>query len=342
MPPGNIADLAMAVQAAKGTASLVSSHRVYLTGGDQIAAVPNVADVEETTSSRLRNAAFLASVQVEGAPQIAVRPKWIGLGLWGAMGAKAVAGVADPWAHTFTLASVQPYLTFWAMQANLLFERFADCKITSLNLQSDSNGILQATMGVLGLTPASKTAPETTAAVEGITAADTPFTHMDGKGQFLVETVPVAAIRSARIRFGTGVETAPGDAVTPQDVVEGMQVVEYETEQTVQNFAEWNRFHYGTTTPADNAVHTPNVIELAGSGLDWKWAKRDTAGAVATPERSLQFTATRVQIASVSRAAFNTDGTPLTRTVTYKIYQPASGSGLTAILKNGVAAYAAS
>lgn len=336
MPAGNIADLAIGLQAAKGTASVVSSVRTYLMDGG-LAPAKEVGDVEETSGGRLRNTAFVKSVRGEGSPKIAVRPGVIGMLLYGAMGAKAVTGAGDPWTHTFTLAATQPYLTFWRSLSGL-FERFADCKITSLNFESTSGGILACTIGVVGLAPAWKTAIEPTGAAE----TTEPFLHMDGKGQFLVETVPVASISAARVNFASGVTAIYGDSITGDQAAEGMQEVVIEAEQTITNYAEWNRFHYGTATPSDNAVPSPVVVELAASGIDFKWTKRTTTGAAATPERSLQFTATRVQIIGIDGQDSNNDGTPIKRTVRYKVYTPASGSGLTAVLKNGTASYAAS
>lgn len=336
MPAGNIADLAIGLQAAKGTASVVSSVRTYLMDGG-LAPVKETADVEETSGGRLRNTAYVRSVRGEGSPKIAVRPDVIGMLLYGAMGAKAVTGAADPWTHTFTLAATQPYLTFWR-QLSGLFERFADCKITSLNFESTSGGILAATIGIVGLSPAWKSTVEPTGAAE----TTEPFLHMDGKGQFLVETVPVASISAARVNFATGASAIYGDSVTGDQVAEGMQEAIIEAEQTITNYAEWNRFHYGTATPADNAVPSPVIVELAGSGIDFKWTKRTSTGVAASPERSLQFTATRVQILAVEGQDSNNDGTPIKRTVRYKVYSPASGSGLTAILKNGKATYTAS
>jgi hypothetical protein len=336
MPAGNIADLAIGLQAAKGTASIVSSVRTYLMDGG-LAPVRETADVEETSGGRLRNTAYVKSIRGEGSPKIAVRPGVIGMLLYGAMGAKAVTGSSDPWTHTFTLAATQPYLTFWRSLSGL-FERFADCKITSLNFESTSGGILACTVGIVGLQPVFKSTIEPTGAAE----TTEPFLHMDGKGQFLVETVPVASISAARVNFATGVAATWGDSIQPDQAAEGMQEVVIEAEQTITNYAEWNRFHYGTATPSDNAVPTPVIVELAGSGIDFKWSKRTTTGTVATPERSLDISATRVQILAVEGQDSNNDGTPIKRTVRYKVYTPASGSGLTAVLKNGTASYAAS
>src|SRR5687767_7451259 len=134
MPAGNIADLSMAVQTAKGTPAVpgaTTMSRIYLAGGG-LRAVKETADLEETSSGRLRNENFTRVIRAEGTPEAFVRPEMIGWLLWGALGAKAVTGAADPWTHTFTLANTQPYMTFWKMLGGLLFERFGDCKIVSL------------------------------------------------------------------------------------------------------------------------------------------------------------------------------------------------------------------
>lgn len=336
MPAGNIADLSFALQAAKGTASPAGQHRTYLTGGG-FGPSRESADVEETSASRLRSTSFIARVFAEGEPQAAVRPNWIGLLLHAAMGAKAVSGAADPWTHTFTLANTQPYLTVWRTLATL-FEKFTDVKVTSLNFESASGGILQVTIGLLGLFPEYKTTAEVSVQPE----TTEPFLHMDAKSQFLLEAAGVARISNVGVSISTGVEAAYGDSITPDAAEEGMHEIIVTTQQTIADFSTWNRFHYGTASPADLADPSPVVIELGAPGLDFKWTKRTSTGAAASPERSLQFTATRVQIAGIEGQDPNTDGSPLTRTVRYKVYQPSGGgSGLTAVLKNGIASYPA-
>lgn len=337
MPAGNIADLSIALQAAKGTASPAGQFRTYLTGGG-FGPTRDINDVEETSSSRLRSTAFVGQVGAEGEPQIAVRPNVIGLLLYAAMGAKAVTGAADPWTHTFTLANTQPYLTAWRMLGGALFERFTDVKVTSLNFESASGGILQASAGLLGILPQSKSTAETTVQPE----TTEPFLHTDAKGQFVFEGAALARVNNMQVNIGTGVEAAYGDAITADAAEEGMVEATLVVEQVIADFAAWNRFHYGTATPADNAQPSPVVIELGAPGISVKYSKRTSTGAVAAPERSLEFTATRVQIAGIEGQEPNTDGSPLSRTVTYRIYQPsAGGSGLTAILKNGTATYPA-
>lgn len=336
MPAGNIADLALSLQTAKGTAAASQQFRTYLTGGG-FAPARETADVEETSASRLRAQSFVARASGAGEPQFAVRPNLIGLALYAAMGAKAVTGASDPYTHTFTLALTQPWLTAWRSLGGALWERFVDCKIASLNFESGAGGILQATANIVGLTPSSQTSAGSPPAAE----VTEPFLHMDGKGQFVFEGATISRVSAMRVQIGTGVELDYGDGITPDGAEEGMIEAMIETEQTISDFALWNRFHYGSASPAANAPATPTVLELGAPGLSIKYTKRQASGAAASPERSLEFTATKVQVAAIEGQEINTDGSPLKRTVRYRIIEPASGSGLTAILKNGTASYPA-
>jgi len=336
MVAGNTADLAFAIQSAKGTPSATSIHRSYLMGGG-LMPDRETADVEETSSSRLRSISYVAHAGAAGAPEMAARPGMLGALLWGAMGGKASDAGPDPFTHTFTLAATQPYMTFWRTLGTL-YEQFSDCKIASLNFESGARGILKVTADIVGLAPAYQTAQETAVSVEVVE----PFIHSDGKGQLQVEGSAASSISSAKISIGTGAESIDGDSVGGDQVAEGLHEITFETEQTIEDFALWNRFHYGSASPSNDAPATSGIITLGGGGLDFKWSKRDAAGADVSPERSLQFTATQVQIASIAGMDAKVDGKPLSRTVTYKIYQPSGGgSGLTAVLLNGVTAYAA-
>jgi tail tube protein len=337
MVAGNVGDLAFALQTTKGTASAASQHRIYLTGG-AVAAERDFADLEETSGSRLRTGGYISQARAGGSPAAYVRPNWIGLALYGALGAKAVVGAADPYTHTFTPALTQPWLTFWRMLGGALYERFVDCKISRLVLRSAAGGALTAELGVVGLNAQSKTTAETAATVE----LTPTFMHADGKGIFLVENVAVSSIESITVTIETGVELQQGDAIGAYDAAEGLLNITVETVQAVTDFSLWNRVHYGSASPADNAPMTPNVIELAATGIDFGWAKRQADGtALVTPERSLHVTATRLQIQPPSGIEPNTTGDPLKQTVTYRVYEPAAGAAFSAILKNSKTTYPA-
>lgn len=333
MVAGNTADIAFAIQAAKGTPATASSQRLYLMGGG-VAAEKEAADIEETGSGRLRNSSFVRVIRAGGSPSFVVRPASIPLLLYGVMGAKAVTGAADPYLHTITLAQTQPWLTVWRMLGGGLFERFTDCKISSLTLRSAAGGLLVAEVSILGLSPAYKTAAEATASPETTNA----FIHADGTGALLYEGAAVAAIESFSLAINSNASLQQGDAVTGNDVSEGMHDITLETVQTITNFAIYNRFVYGSASPADNATPSRDPLELAGApaGIDFKWTRPGS------PARSLEILAPRVQVTAVSGIEANVNGDPIKSTTTHKVYAPASGSGLTAKVQNAVASYTAS
>jgi len=331
--PGNTADIAFAIQAAKGTPATASSQRLYLMGGG-VAAEKTAADIEETSSGRLRNSSFVQLIRAAGTPSFVVRPASIPLLLYGVMGAKAVTGAGDPFTHTITLAQTQPWLTVWRMLSSGLFERFTDCKIASLTLRSAAGGLLVAETSIVGLSPASKTTAEATAVVETTNA----FLHSDGQGALLYEGAAIASIEGFTLAINANVSLQQGDAVTGNDLSEGMQDITLETIQTITNFAIYNRFVYGAASPADLATPSRDPLELAGSpaGIDFKWTRPGT------PERSIEILAPRVQVTAVTGIEANTNGDPIKSTTTHKVYQPGSGSGLTAKIKNAVTSYVAS
>lgn len=339
MVASNIGEVGVGIQSAKGVAAVTANARFMLTGGG-IGPQREIVDLEESTSARLRLGAYVARARAGGTPAAYARPDVLGVLLYGAMGSKTVTGAADPWTHVLTLAATLPYLTWWRNVGGLLFERFHDTKVGSLTLRSVEGAAMIAETELVGLTANAKAAALAAPAI----SVETPFVHYDAQGQLLVEGVAVASIRSSVVTINNGAAAVPGDSLGGYAVSEGLQTITIETMQLIEDVALWNRLHYGSAAPADNAPATRNVLELAGApaGLGLKWTRRNDAGAALAPARELEILAPRLQVKSIAGYDTGSGGDPLVATVTYQVYKPASGSGLTANLKNGVAAYAAS
>lgn len=335
MVAANIANVAWAIQSSgKGTAASSSAFRCYMAGGDQPHSETVKEDFEETTGARMLSDAYISQVSAAGAPEFFLMPKMAGALLYGAMGSKAVTGSGDPYTHTFTHGTTLPYLTFWRMLANSLFEKFVDNKITHLKIHGESGKPIRITPTIMGLTPSFLSAAEATAAVEKTDR----FLHYDGSGALLVEGTAVASIRSFDIDIDNGGALEPGDSLTPYDVSESRLEVVVATEQLVTDFALWNRLHYGASSPSNADTPTRTPLELAGSpaGLSWTWTRVASSPG---PERSLKVAIPRVQVDPFDDQP-TTAAEPLRRTVTYRAYAPTDGSSpVTATLKNGVASY---
>lgn len=332
---GNQADIGFALQASQGAGASAAQYRAYLTAGG-LGATKGTEDVAETAGLRLRSDAFVTRVAAEGAPQMAVRPRGLGLLLYAAMGAKAVSGSADPWTHTFTLASVLPYLTFWSRigpaASGGKYEKFVDCKVGQLVIASQAGGLMLATATILGLQPSFLTAAEVSVAVEG--GPGTQFLHADGAGALLVEGAAVTTIEAFELSLNNNAAVQQGDAVNGYAISEALEEIVIRTTQAVSDFALWNRFMYGSATPSGGAIPTRDILELAGSpaGIDYKFTRPGS------PERSLEVLAPRVE-AIPETIVPNVNGDPLKFQVSYRVKQPSSGSGLTAKVKNDVSAY---
>ena len=248
------------------------------------------------------------------------------------MGAKAVTGAGDPFTHTITLAAELPYLTAWKNLGNLQFEKYVDAKVVTFTMTSESGNELRAAVALLARQPRHATAAE----VGGATVdQDAPLVHFDAESNLKVEGVAVSSIRRTVLTIENGTTIIPGDSVLGYDVRVALQRITIEVVNLIEDLSLYNRLHYGTASPSADTTPTRDVLELGGApaGLDLKWIRQ------AAPERSLEILAPRVKIASMSGFAPAIDGTQLAQTVTYEVLQPAAGSGLTAIAKNGVATY---
>jgi hypothetical protein len=338
MVASNVADLALALQATKGTPAAAAQFRMLLTGGN-VGPKRDTADLEETSGSRLKSQAITKGVTVAGSPVFYVRPGFIGALLYAALGAKATTGSVAPYSHVFTVADELPWLTLWRMLGDDLIERFSDSKLKSLTIESKSGEALKATAEVLGCTVGGNATSQSAIDVEIV---DT-FMHSDGRGALKFEGSAVSSISDIKVKIATGAVAMPGDSLGPDTIAEGMLEITIDTTQTLADFALWNRLHYGDDSPAANAIPTSDVLELAEDGLEFTWTKRADDGTTATPERSLKLSAKRLIVSDISGVEPDAGGAPLKMGVSYKVYEPTDpdDEAFTATLKNATAAYTA-
>lgn len=328
--PQNIHRIGLSIQNTKGTPAATPSAAAYTTAGT-IIPIREVADFEETTENRLRVGQYIARQRAGGAPSFYARPILAGYLLYGVMGAKTTTG-AGPYIHTFTLAASQPWFTFWRSLGGVDFERFVDCKINSLTLTSAEGGVLTMAADVQGIAAQFLTAD----ALGAMTAEAThPFVHYDSAGALMVENTAIAHISNVTITIAAGVTAVPGNTPWPYTIAEGMLDITITTDQLVTDRLLWNRLHYGSATPTNAAPQTGTPLTLGGSpaGIDFTW----TRGAA-----SLKVAATNVLVSEIGGMEPGTGNDPLRQQVTYKVYKPATGSGLTAILTNTQATYVGS
>jgi hypothetical protein len=333
----SIHELAFAKQSAKGTPATAAAFRIPLTSGT-VKPRRQIETLEETGTSRIRTQTGVLQVGVEGTFEFAARPAALGLLLYGVLGAKAVSGAGDPFTHTFTDAAEQPWFTLWRQLENLKYEKFVDCKFSQLALTSDNSQLgLRAAMTVMGLDPRHMAAATYATEVAAAEESGAPFMHYDGEGALSIEGTDIASIERILYTINNNNTFQQGDSVRGYDIAEGVLDITAEVRALIEDAAEYNRFHYGSATPADGAQASKDVIELASTFLDFLWTR---VAAAPGPERSLRVASgNRVQIMSVEGYEPNTGSDPIKKTSTYRMLRPSSGAATTATLKNATASY---
>lgn len=331
MPSASIAELAWALQTAKGSIAASSTRRAYLSGGTMPQPVADPQLETRNSTVRIPSLSFVQTVQGLGAPEMIVRPNMIGALLYAALGTKAVSGASDPWTHTFTIGAALPYLTLWRHFGGILNERIADARIARLTISGASGRPLKVSAELLSGAIAYRTAQETTAAVE----TGTPFFEMaDGRGALKVEGAAVASIASFTLTITTGctlVETLAG----PVPLLSGLGDVTLQAEQTLVDATLWNRMIYGASSPTNLQAPAGVPLELAGSpaGIEFMFTPQTA------PERSLKLALPRVAL-QLDPLAIATSWQPARLSATYRAMTGTAGqSAITATLKNSVSSY---
>jgi len=330
MVASNIADIAFAVQSAKGTGVVAgsSTNRLWMAGGSQVHSETVKENFEETTGLRMLSDAYISQVSAAGAPEFFCMPESIAPLLYGVLGAQAITGASDPYTHTLTPAATLPYFTFWRSLAGGLYEKFIDCVIPHLKIHFESGKPIRVTPTIMGLSPSFLTAAETVIAVEKANR----FLHYDGSAALKVEGTAVAALRSGDLDIDNGSQLVPGDSLTPYDVSVGRLGVVLATTVLVPDFTLYNRVHYGTASPSNNAAPTTAPLELAGSpaGIDFKWTR-------VAASRTLEVLIPRVQVDAFDDQP-DVSGNPMIRSVTYQAYDRAgAGPNISGIVLNAKA-----
>lgn len=146
-----LADYGFAVQSTQGTAAASPTFRLFAAGAPTLQPFVTDARLNMTDGSRDPGDPYVSQIGVRGDLPVYAHPDAMAV-LWhAALGANADAGVGDPWTHTATPANVLPYLTIWRSVGGVIFEKYTDCKISSLTLDGQAGQPLMVTLSVLGI-----------------------------------------------------------------------------------------------------------------------------------------------------------------------------------------------
>lgn len=255
-----LADLGIAIQSAAGIPAITPKYRIPIAGGN-IEAARTIAQGREIRRWRVAGPGDVTDYTAGGSVDLWGRPASLGLALYAALGSKSVSGSSDPWTHTFTgpryvsgATSVLPWLTVWRnLPGGPLFEQFTDVKVTSLELSGAAGRPIRARLGLAGLSGRYRSG------VIGSTFdVAAPLLHSHGKGALLIDGSIVSAIDDWTLTITTGASRA--DLGSAPTLVDGDASVTFRAGQIVTSPALWNRYHYGSASPADATPSSPRSI----------------------------------------------------------------------------------
>lgn len=245
----------------KGVAAAVAAASTYKTpfAGGSISPVRETDNLTETDANRDRGVSYVTTSGVEGSPSFYGRDDSAAAWLYYVLGAVATTGTTPNFTHVITPASVLPYVTLWRNQSSTLYERFRDCKVSSLTIGAEAGSPLTISAGVQGLQASRLTAdPDATNLAPLASSAVYNF----NEATVTLGGGATSLIRSFEISIENNVSRQQTDDVVPYDVVEGIREVGLSFDLIFETLDEYNQFHYGGA--AGTAVSS-NIYKTAAT-----------------------------------------------------------------------------
>lgn len=308
---GNQASLAWSKQTAKGTPNTTYTRRAPFAGGN-IAPARAIQSLSETDANRDQGVSYVASTNLEGTPEVYARDSVIDSLLAAALGSSSSSGTTN-YTHTITPANTLPYLGFYKELGNTLFEQYDDCVVNELTISAEAGAPLTASVDLLGL------AATRLAAQPG----SLPAINSDRVYTFNDATVSLggsatALVQSFELTIANNIQAQQTDNIVPYDIAIGLREVTLGFTMIFESLAEYNRFHYGSTSG------TTQSSSLATVAADFQFDN----GA----NNSLKFT-----LPSIAYEEFPVEPDPGGDPVTVDVRARAQRGGspvLTAVVKN--------
>lgn len=193
---GKLGTIAIAKQTAKGAAAAVPTVKFKLSAAPSVMPVKEIGRYVMTDIGRDPGPAYTSRLGVSGDFQVYLHFDGFALLAYLALGSNADSGAGPDYTHTATPANDLPYCTVWRMVGNVIFEKFVDCKVNSLRVESAAGSPATATVSIEGIAANADVwqAADTVAA----SLESNGLLHMEAFGKFLLGG---AAARLSRYSF---------------------------------------------------------------------------------------------------------------------------------------------
>lgn len=238
---GNQASLAWAKQTAKGTPNTTYVRRAPFAGGN-IMPSRQIESLAETDANRDQGVSYVASTGAEGTPEVYARDSVIDSLLVAALGGLSSSGATN-YTHTITPANTLPYLTFYKELGNTLFEEYDDCVVNELTISAEAGAPLTASVDLLG-----RATTRLAAAPGSLPALNSDRVYTFNDATVSLAGTPSSLVSSFELTISNNLNAQQTDDIVPYDIAVGQREVTLGFTVIFESLAEYNRFHYGSTS----------------------------------------------------------------------------------------------
>ncbi len=313
-----IGSIAWAKQSGKGAAAAAPVIKCFLAAQPSLAVAKNRSRFSMTDAGRDQGGSFTTGMSVAGDFQVYMHFDAMATLAYYAQGTNVDTGAVN-FTHTSTPAADLPWVTFWYMRggASGIVEKYVDCKVNSLQIESTAGQPLTATIGIIGI-DSIYTTPDTVLAA----LTSQPLIYPEFCNELKVDTV-AQKLHSLNFGIDNGLQGHQSDCYTFDDVDPGPRTysLNFACRFTGPSaFPDYKTWVYGagtTLTPAVG-VHAFN------------------AKAVRNVNSSFEIDLDAITYASMPVHA-SPDGAPIDVEVACEVETPAAGTICTLITKDQTA-----
>lgn len=210
-----IGTLAIAKQTAKGAAAAAPTVKFKLAAAPSVMPVKEIGRYVTTDAGRDAGPAYTSRLGVAGDFSVYLHFDGFALLAYLALGANADSGSGPNYTHVATPANDVPYCTVWRMVGNVIFEKYVDCKVSSLRVESAAGSPATASVSIEGIAANADVWQAADTAAVALTSNG--LLHMEAFGKFMLGG---AAARISRYTFEVSNNASPyqADNYTAEDI----------------------------------------------------------------------------------------------------------------------------
>ena len=258
---GNQAWVGWAKQTVKGT-SVDPTHKAPFSGGS-INPDRSIAQLQETDANRDEGVSYVEQVSASGTPEVYGRDAIAHSLFDAALGATISSGAGPDYTHTSTPANALPYMSFYRMIGDTLFEKFEDCLVNELTVSADTGGPLTFGINIIGRQAkplVSDPVPLVKPAAGAVYNFNEATVTKGGSATALISNMDLT--------LSNNVSLQQTDDVVPYDVVAGMRSVTIGFDMIFETLTDYNLFHYAGGSTQTNAIQETSLRFLFTKGAN--------------------------------------------------------------------------